>query len=289
MRGAEAALQLPKAKTAFLLVERSLCENNVPYMNFLKHIAACALASTVLLAGQANAKEASETKVDAEAQSEFNSSTRPANRFGEAWWKERWEADNSEADTAAAKDAKIVFLGDSITQGWGTTGKAAWEKHFAPLGALNWGYSGDRTEHLIWRLQNGDIQRVSPEVAVILIGTNNTGHDQRPATETFEGMKKVVEEVTTQWPDAKVVLLSIFPRGATPEDSLRKLNAEINEKAKELADGKQVHFLDLNGKFLDEDGNLSKEVFPDLLHLSPAAYDTWAEALLPKLKELGVE
>jgi beta-glucosidase len=83
--------------------------------------------------------------------------------------------------------------------------------------------------------------------------------------------------------------MSVFPRGSTQEDPLRKINSQINEQVKALADGKRVHLLDINKRFLDDDGNLSKEIFPDLLHLSPAAYDTWAVALSSKLKELGVE
>ncbi len=215
---------------------------------------------------------------------DVNSSTWPMQRYNEQWWKDRWNAQNKEANNA--KNAKIVFLGDSITQGWEGPGKAAWDKYFAPMNALNWGYSGDRTEHLIWRLQNGNIQRVSPEVAVVLIGTNNTGQEQRPAAQTAAGIKRAVDDLAWQWPDTKVILMSVFPRGATSEDPLRKLNTEINGIVKGFADGKRVHFLDINDKFLDKKGNLSKEVFPDLLHLSPAAYDIWAEALMPKLREL---
>ena len=213
-----------------------------------------------------------------------SSSTWPEQRYSEGWWKERWKAQNK--SLGKKSEAKVVFLGDSITQAWEGPGKDAWEKNFAPLGALNWGYSGDRTEHLIWRLQNGDIQRVSPEVAVILIGTNNTGHEQRPAEETFQGIKKAVDDLAWKWPHAKVILMSVFPRGASAQDPLRKLNDEINERVQSLADGKRVHLLDINAKFLDKKGNLSKDIFPDLLHLSPEAYEIWTEALMPKLKEL---
>jgi arylsulfatase A-like enzyme/lysophospholipase L1-like esterase len=217
-----------------------------------------------------------------------NSSTYPDPRFDQKWWGERWGQKNEAANTKEAKAAKIVFLGDSITQAWEGPGKKAWEKNFAPLGALNWGYSGDRTEHLIWRLQNGNIQRINPKVAVILIGTNNTGHDQRPADETVQGIKTVLDDLAWKWPDTKIILMSVFPRGPDKENPLRKINAEINEQAKALADGKRVHLLDIKDKFLDENGNLSKDTFPDLLHLNPASYDAWAEALMPKLKELGL-
>jgi arylsulfatase A-like enzyme/lysophospholipase L1-like esterase len=222
-------------------------------------------------------------------QYQVTTSTFPDQRWDQKWWKERWDAKNKEANTPEAKNARVVFLGDSITQAWENTGKPAWDKHFAPLGALNWGYSGDRTEHLIWRLQNGDIQRVNPEVAVILIGTNNTGHDQRPAGETVAGIKRTLDDLAWKWPSTKIILMSVFPRGATKEDPLRKLNSEINEQVKALTDSKRVHLLDINDQFLDADGNLSKDIFPDLLHLAPAAYDTWAAAVSSKLKELGVE
>jgi arylsulfatase A-like enzyme/lysophospholipase L1-like esterase len=217
------------------------------------------------------------------------SSTYPQQRWEQKWWKQRWDEKNQEANTPEARKARVVFLGDSITQAWENTGKPAWEKHFVPLGALNWGYSGDRTEHLIWRLQNGDIQRVNPEAAVILIGTNNTGHNQRPATETVGGIKRTLDDLAWKWPNTKIILMSVFPRGATREDPLRKINDEINEQIKALADGKRVHLLNINDQYLDEAGNLSIEIFPDLLHLAPAAYDTWAEAVSAKLKEIGVE
>ncbi len=215
-----------------------------------------------------------------------NDSTFPMHRIKEGWWKERWAVKSSEIRNS--KDAKVVFLGDSITQGWEEEGKAAWKKHFAPLGAVNWGYSGDRTEHLIWRLQNGNIQRLNPKVAVILIGTNNTGQSQRPAAETISAIRQTLADLAWKWPDTRIVLMSIFPRAGKADDPLRKLNNEINEQLKTLADGKRVHLLDINAKFMDADGTLNTELLPDRLHLAPAAYDIWAEALAPKLKEMGL-
>ncbi len=223
---------------------------------------------------------------DLKKQYTVNDSTFPMHRNKEGWWKERWAAKNKQ--TSQAKDVKVVFLGDSITQAWETAGKAAWEKHFAPLGALNWGYSGDRTEHLIWRLQNGNIQRVSPQAAVILIGTNNTGQSKRPAAETLTGIHQTLDDLAWKWPDAQVVLMSVFPRAEKADHPLRKLNDEINEELKTLADGKRIHLLDINAEFMDAEGTLNKELLPDLLHLSPPAYDIWAEALAPKLREIGV-
>ncbi len=217
---------------------------------------------------------------------QISPSTYPDQRWAEKWWKDRWDRKNKEAKDA--KDTQVVFLGDSITQAWEDAGKAAWDKHFAPLGALNWGYSGDRTEHLIWRLQNGDIQRVKPKAAVILIGTNNTGQSQRPAAETVAGIQRTLEDLAWKWPDTQIVLMSIFPRAEKADNPLRKINNEINEQLKSLADGKRIHLLDINSAFMDSEGTLNKDLLPDLLHLSPAAYNIWAEALAPKLKELGL-
>jgi N-acetylglucosamine-6-sulfatase len=223
---------------------------------------------------------------DLKKQYAANDSNLPMHRLKESWWKDRWVVKDKEIHNS--KDAKIVFLGDSITQAWEDTGKSAWDKHFAPLGAVNWGYSGDRTEHLIWRLQNGSIQRLSPKVAVILIGTNNTGHSQRPAAETLAGIRQTLNDLSWKWPDTKIILMSIFPRAEKADDPLRQLNDEINEQLKTLVNGKRVHLLDINAKFMDDEGTLRKELLPDLLHLSPAAYDIWADALSSKLNELGL-
>jgi N-acetylglucosamine-6-sulfatase len=223
---------------------------------------------------------------DLKKQYAANDSNLPMHRLKESWWKDRWVVKDKEIHNS--KDAKIVFLGDSITQAWEDTGKSAWDKHFAPLGAVNWGYSGDRTEHLIWRLQNGSIQRLNPKVAVILIGTNNTGHSQRPATETLAGIRQTLNDLSWKWPDTKIILMSIFPRAEKADDPLRQLNDEINEQLKTLVNGKRIHLLDINAKFMNDEGTLRKELLPDLLHLSPAAYDIWADALSSKLNELGL-
>ena len=224
---------------------------------------------------------------DLKKQYAVSDSTFPMHRHKEGWWKERWLVKESEIPNS--KDAKVVFLGDSITQAWEDEGKAAWDKHFAPLGAVNWGYSGDRTEHLIWRLQNGNIQRLSPKAAVILIGTNNTGQSQRPAAETVAAIRHTLDDLAWKWPDTQIILTSVFPRAEKADNPLRKINDEINTQLKTLADGKHIHLLDINAKFMDAEGTLNKELLPDLLHLSPAAYDIWAGALAPKLREIGVE
>jgi lysophospholipase L1-like esterase len=214
-------------------------------------------------------------------------STVPAERMGEDWWRVRFEGSLSAVEKQP--DAQLVFLGDSITQGWEGAGAEAWKKHFSPRKPLNLGFSGDRTEHLIWRLQNGKLGELKPKAAVVMIGTNNTGHNQRPAEDTAAGIELVLEEIHKLWPETEIVLLAIFPRGETLEDPLRKLNSKINQILSEkVKDQKHVHFLDLASVFTEEDGKLPKAIMPDLLHLSKEGYERWAEALEPKLKELGL-
>ena len=119
-----------------------------------------------------------------------------------------------------------------------------------------------------------------------MIGTNNTGHRQDPPEDTAAGIKAIVDQLRSKLPETKVLLLGIFPRGATSEDKLRKLNVAINERIRKLADDKHVHYLDISDTFLDDDGTLPKEIMPDLLHPNTKGYEMWAAAMEPLLAEL---
>ena len=210
----------------------------------------------------------------------------PAHRNAEDWWKKRYEEKNKQTRTGPCD---LLFIGDSITQGWEGAGKAEWEKRYANRKAINLGFSGDRTEHALWRLHRGNFRGVkNPKAAVIMIGTNNTGHMEQPAEETAAGIEAVVKRLRVRCPKTKVLLLGVFPRGEKPDDSKRQLNVAINKSIAGLADGDSVHYLNLDNTFLSEDGTLSKDIMPDLLHLSPKGYELWAEAIEPKLKEFGL-
>ena len=187
--------------------------------------------------------------------------------------------------------AELVFLGDSITQGWEGAGKAVWEKTWAPLKAANFGIGGDRTEHVLWRLEHGNFDGLKPKAIVLMIGTNNTGHQktggyQSTAQQTADGVKLILEKLKAKAPQAKILLLGIFPRGATPEDVFRKQNEATNAIIKGYADDKTVFYMDIGSKFLAADGTLPQEIMPDRLHLSPKGYELWSEAIEPKVKEL---
>jgi lysophospholipase L1-like esterase len=188
-------------------------------------------------------------------------------------------------DIAKKGGVDVVFFGDSITDGWrGGGGKAVWDKNFEPLKAANFGIGGDRTQHVLWRIVNGEMDGIKPKVAVVMIGTNNSGSD--PAAEIAEGVTEIVKLIRSKSSETKVLLLAVFPRGQKiPNPGTDKLT-EVNKVLAKLDDGKNVRYLDIGPKFLDKEGQLPKDTMPDYLHLSGKGYEIWAEAMMPLLKEM---
>lgn len=200
----------------------------------------------------------------------------------DGWWKQRYESMNKQV---AAGNVGLVFIGDSITEGWDNQGKDAWAANFAKFGAVNLGIGGDQTQHVLWRLQNGNLKDISPRVAVLMIGTNNTGSGVSPEV-TAAGVQAILNEIKTRCPDTSILLMAVFPRGETADDPLRLANDKVNGLIKPLADGARVVFIDIGPLLLMPGGKLDRGIMPDLLHLSPQAYQTWADAIVPKINEL---
>ena len=216
---------------------------------------------------------------------EVNTATIPATRGDEQRWRER----NSQLIVNAKKGlAELAFIGDSITQGWEGRGKDVWQKFYGDRKAINLGIGGDRTEHVIWRLTHGNLGPMKPKVAVLMIGTNNTGHMLQDPEEVAAGVRRILDILKERTPQTKVLLLGIFPRGRTPFDEKRLNNVAINQIIRRFADNERVHYADIGDVFLDADGNLPESIMPDLLHLNEKGYQRWAEAIEPMLKELGV-
>ena len=184
----------------------------------------------------------------------------------------------------AEGNVDLVFIGDSITQGWEGSGKGVWTKFYSKRNAVNLGIGGDRTQHVIWRLDNGNIKDIKPKAAVIMIGTNNSGSNT--PEQIAEGVAVIVKQLRTKLPETRILLLAVFPRGTDKNDKRRQVNEKTNAIFMKLADGKHVHYLDLGPHFLAKDGTLSREIMPDLLHLSEKGYTIWAECMDAKLKEL---
>jgi len=199
------------------------------------------------------------------------------------WWTTRHQQKLARIKKG---DVDLLMIGDSITHGWEHVGRAVWDKYYKARKAVNLGYSSDRTEHVIWRLQNGEVDGISPKLAVIMIGTNNTGQCRDPADHTVQGVKAILAESRKRLPKTKILLLAIFPRQATPDAPLRKLNDQVNKAIAGFADNKTVFFLDINRKFLDDKGVLPRSIMGDLLHPGPKGYEIWAKAMEPMVKKL---
>jgi lysophospholipase L1-like esterase len=185
---------------------------------------------------------------------------------------------------------EVIFLGDSITDGWRKTGQFLWDEHFAPLHAANFAIDGDRTQNVLWRIANGELDGMAPKAVVLMIGTNNTGFEKdgsprNSTSEAIEGVTAVVEALRQKLPDARILLLAIFPRGEKGSPQRAQV-AEINAALRKLDDGIKIRFLDIGEKFLLPDGTLSHDVMPDLLHLSEVGYAIWAAAIKEPLGEL---
>jgi beta-glucosidase len=213
-----------------------------------------------------------------------HTAVKPAPRPDPNWIKNRHEKLNDEV-RKRRDEIKLLFIGDSITDAWSGPGKEQWNKRFAPRGAVNLGIGGDRTQHVLWRLENGNIEGLKPKAAVLMIGTNNSNGRDHTAEEIADGIKAIVAKLRKELPETKILLLAIFPRGEKPNPQ-REKNAQASKMASEVADGKMVHYLDIGDKFLGDGGVLSKEIMPDLLHLSPKGYEIWAEAIEAKVAEL---
>ena len=194
-----------------------------------------------------------------------------------------------ESFVAIAKkgEAQVVFLGDSITAGWNGQ-KALFEKEYAQYQAANFGIGGDRTQHVLWRVKNGEFEGIKPKVVVLMIGTNNSGSGDNSVEQIASGVNKIIEAIHERTPDTKVLLLAIFPRGPSEANNPgRTKNKAVNVLLAKSADSQKVHYLDISDKFLAADGTLSKEIMPDLLHLNAKGYQIEADAIRAKLAELA--
>jgi len=196
----------------------------------------------------------------------------------DAWWVQLHQhfLDETKKD---ASTIQVVFYGDSITQGW--NGNSVWQKHYAPLHAVKYGIGGDRTQHLVWRMENGEIDGLHPKVVVLKIGTNNMGDTDENIA---HGIKQILDILKMKLPNTKVLLLGILPRG---DDNLNKHIRNINSIISHYADGNSVQFLDMYSHFVDEMGHVIPTLYvPDKLHLALPGYEMWAQTMDPLLHKM---
>ena len=209
-----------------------------------------------------------------------NSATDPAPRPDKGWQ----DRHSKFVERIKKGDADLLFIGDSITQGWEGSGKGVWAEEFESKKAVNLGIGGDRTQHVLWRLENGEIDGIAPKAAVVMIGTNNLGANTNE--EIVAGITSIVKKLNDKLPKTKVLLLGIFPRGEKADNPLRTRIKAINAEIAKLNNKKSVFYKNIGGQFLAEDGSLPKATMPDFLHLSSNAYETWADAIEDDLEDL---
>ena len=192
----------------------------------------------------------------------------------------------------------VLMLGDSITAGWANAARThIWEKFYGAMQPANFGIGGDQTQHVIWRIENGELDGVHPKVVVLMLGTNNTS--AHTAEEIAAADKKIVGMIRAKIPETKVLLLAIFPRGARRDGKGVVTDAAITDATKRMAvitaanaelakldDGVNVRFLDINSVFLGQDGKVPWMIMPDQLHPTAAGYQLWAEAMQKPLAEM---
>lgn len=244
-----------------------------------------ALAVSVAAGLQAAAPAAPAPKVDASAAIE---KTDPSGRFRKM----------HESFLARGKEGPIgvLFLGDSITQGW-TKAPHVWQHYYGKWQPANFGIGGDQTQHVIWRIENGELDGINPKVAVLMLGTNNSG--AHTADEIAAANKKIVQMIRTKLPQTKVLVLAVFPRGPRKDKEGKITETVAAEAAKRMAviqgvnaqlarldDGQNVRFLDINEVFLGQDGKIPFSIMPDQLHPNAAGYQLWADAMQPTLTAL---
>ncbi|MCE2826848.1 MAG: GDSL-type esterase/lipase family protein [Verrucomicrobium sp.] len=205
-----------------------------------------------------------------------HSATDPVPRTDKGW-VDRQASFNAKVASMGSK-AQLLFIGDSITQGWEGEGKEVWARHYAHRNAINLGIGGDRTQHVLWRLDNGNLDGLKPKAAVVMIGTNNSNGEDNTPEQIVDGVRAIVAKLRTKLPETQVLLVAIFPRSENFGAQRGKL-AQINQALRRVADDKSVFWADFGHKFLNDDGTMPRELMPDYLHLSKKGYQIWADSI----------
>jgi len=208
-----------------------------------------------------------------------NSAVIPVARTN-AGWIARHEAINQRARQGGVD---LIYVGDSIVEHFDNQGKEVWQQYYAPRHALNLGISGDRTEHVLWRLDHGNVDGINPKLAIVMIGQNNGGHNS--GAEIGEGVTAIVQKLHAKLPSTKLLLLGIFQRREKPTPE-RAVLAQANEIVSKLADGKDIVYMDINYLYVRPDGTISRELMYDFEHPTPLGHRVWAEAIEAKVVEL---
>ncbi len=179
--------------------------------------------------------------------------------------------------------AEVVFLGDSITAGW-KKHKALYDQEFGRYNAANFGLGGDRTQHVLWRVEQGEFNGFQPKVVVLMIGANNMSSPLNTAQQIADGIRNIIKAIHQRTPNTKVLLLSLLPRGSVNAETK---GVQVNELISRFHDGNRIHYMDIRRSFQTDAGQPSRAAMPDLLHPSALGYRLWADAIRAKLQQLA--
>ena len=257
-------------------------------MNIQRHLGivgvslSVSLALTVLLGAPAHGVE---PQVEPATSAPKHQSVNPAPRIADWWFARQAE----KIGLMSKGEFDLLMVGDSITNNYENekVGLKVWEKYFVPLKAINLGFGGDRTEHVLWRLDHLPVLKKAPKGAVVLIGTNNICWGSDKPRQTAVGVQAIARKLGELYPEMKILVLGVFPRRRKLDHPHRKQIIELNSYLPALLkDLKNVKFLDIGPKFLDEKGFLSKEMMPDTTHPSEKAHEIWAKAIEPELDRM---
>jgi len=182
-------------------------------------------------------------------------------------------------------DYDIEFIGDSITQFWETFGSNVWTQYYSHRKCINMGVSGDQTQNVLWRFDQGQLDGIHAKAAVVMIGTNNTKTNQFSEAQILEADQDIIQQIRTRQPDTKILLFAIFPRGQTFSEQRGKI-LQVNEALAKLDDGSHIFYYDIGPQLIENDGSISPAIMPDYLHPRQKGYEIWASAMEPKLKEI---
>lgn len=241
-------------------------------------IAIVAVAAAVCLQFSA----AAQTNMSAATEGHANTAIIPVSRTGSITNRQALVLERAKGHPG---DYDIEFIGDSITQGWEGAGKKVWQQFYGKRKVINMGVSGDRTQHVLWRFEHGQLDGVHAKAAVVMIGTNNSNKDDNSEADILEGVTAIVNGIRERQPDTKILLMAIFPRGKTFSTQRGKI-LQVNEALAKLDDGKNIFYIDIGPQLIEKDGSISAGMMHDYLHPGEAGYVIWANAIEPKVKEI---
>lgn len=243
---------------------------------------------SLAVAGFARAEPA-ELKPTAKMESRSSQKGRGDGPFGDYWWANRFLTTHQQVQALRGKTVDLVLVGDSIMHFWEWKHPASWAKLTANRSVLNLGFGGDRTEHVLWRLEHGSLDGFTAKNIVLMIGTNNNTAKTTDPANVAKGIEKIVSVIRAKQPDARLILHPIFPRGVSAASakhaSAKARNDVTNALIADFArkDGKIV-WIDFNAQLVDASGWVPSEIMADQIHPTDKGYDIWMAALLPALR-----